>query len=572
MKRALKIIIPLLLSVAILVSIGWFFLKYDPDLTRDLLLQQARRAEENDNLNVAVWFYDLAYSLSQHSDQVAIELAEQFKAIGNYTKAEYTLSSAIQDGGTVELYIALSQTYVEQDKLLDAVQMLNKISNPELRQELDALRPEAPKASLESGQYSQYLPVALTSTSGTLYFSTDGEYPSMKEDLYQEPILLPSGDSTVYAVSVADNGLVSPLSVFNYAVENVIEPVDFQDAAMEDAVRKLLHLSSDHVIYTNELWDITEFTVPAGAVTFADLVWMPRLETLIVQDNVIDSLEYIQKMSRLHTLTIEDSVVSAKDLLHIAQLPSLRALTLSGCSLSTIENLRNATGLTYLNLNDNTIRDISVLTGMTGLKELHMNHNALVSLTDIAGLTELEALDVAYNSVVSTAPLSSLTALKRLDISGNGLMQLEGMEPLTNLIEFSAAYNKLLDVNVIAGCKDLEKLDISNNTLLNIDIIAELVKLRELNFSHNEISSLPAFQVGCPMVVINGSHNQLSSLDYLGNLTSLQYVLMDYNSGINSIAPLAGCYDLILVNVYQTAVTEVHLLTDRGVTVNYKPV
>ncbi len=572
MKRAIKVIVPLILGIAILLSIGWFFLKYDPDLTRDLLLQQARSAEENGNLNLAVWFYDLAYHLSQNNDQVAIELAEHFKSVGNYTKAESTLSNAIRDGGSIELYIALCQTYVQQDKLLDAVQMLDKVSNQALRQQLDQLRPQTPVASAPSGYYTQYLPIALAAPTGKLYCSIDGEYPSVLTDAYTDPITLPGGESVIYAVSVGENGLVSPLAAFHYSVDNVIEPVYFQDTAVEAAVRKQLGLSEDQVIYSNQLWDIKEFQVPNGAITFADLAWMTHLEQLSVADNVIDSLACLAEMPRLHTLTVTNSVVSAKDLLHIAALPSLKSLTLSGCNLSTIENLAGATGLTYLDLNNNTLRDTTVLTNMTQLQQLHMNHNALIQLTDIAQLSQLQVLDVSYNSIVSTAPLSTLSGLKSLNISGNGLMMLEGMENMTGLTEFYASYNKLLDVDVIVGCKDLEKLDISNNTLLNIDIITELVKLRELNFSHNEVSVLPAFQAGCPLTILNGAYNQISSLDPLQVLTDLQYVLMDYNKGISSISPLSGCMDLILVNVYATAVTDVHILTDRGVNVNYSPV
>ena len=104
MKKILKIAIPLLLAITILLSIGWYFFQYNTTFTRDFLLQQARRLEDEGKHDLAVWFYNLAYEQSQGSDAVAIELAQQFKEIGNYTKAEYTLSKAIEDGGSVELY------------------------------------------------------------------------------------------------------------------------------------------------------------------------------------------------------------------------------------------------------------------------------------------------------------------------------------------------------------------------------------------------------------------------------------------------------------------------------------
>ncbi len=572
MKRAIKIIVPLLLAGAILFSIGWYFLEYDPDFTRDLLLQQARRFEKNGNLTAAVWFYDLAYQQSKDNDLVAIELADQFKNIGNYTKAEYTLSKAIEDGGTVELYTALCKTYVEQNKLLDAVQMLDKITDPAMKQALDALRPATPVPSLEPGHYSQYLTVSVEAATGALYISTDKEYPSLQEDAYQEPVQLTLGDTTIWALSVADNGLVSPLGSFVYTVSGVIEPVTFQDPVMEAEIRALLKAEPEQVLMSNDLWAVTTLAVPSGVTTLADLKWMPYLETLIMKDTVIDSLSHLQGLGRLNTLGMENCVFPSKDLEYVGKLPALKTLQLSGCGLSSIKGLEHAVNLESLNLNNNTIRDISALTNMANLKNLAINHNALVSLDAIAQLTKLEGLDVSHNAIVSTAPLANLTGLAMLSVSGNGLMQLEGIENLTALHTFEAAENKLVDISVLAGCTQMQRLDVSNNTLLDISVVSGFSGLQELIFSHNEVASLPGFAPGCPLTKIDGSYNQLSSLDALSGLQALEYVFMDYNGGISSVYPLANCPALKLVNVYRTAVTSVSVLTDRGVSVNFSPV
>ena len=47
MKKALKIIIPLLLSIAVVCSMAVYFLIYDRDLTKDLLLWGARTLEQD---------------------------------------------------------------------------------------------------------------------------------------------------------------------------------------------------------------------------------------------------------------------------------------------------------------------------------------------------------------------------------------------------------------------------------------------------------------------------------------------------------------------------------------------
>ena len=178
MKKALRIILPILLVLVILASAVWYLMIYDPDFTRDVILSTARSFDNSGHHNVAAWLYDLAYRQSDGGDNVAIELANHYKSIGNYTKAEYTLSSAISDGGTVELYVALCQTYVEQDKILDAISMLSNIKDPEIKATIDLMRPASPTFDLAPGFYSQYVTVNIKSEDSDLYINTQGEYPS----------------------------------------------------------------------------------------------------------------------------------------------------------------------------------------------------------------------------------------------------------------------------------------------------------------------------------------------------------------------------------------------------------
>lgn len=61
---------------------------------------------------------------------------------GSYTRAERTLVEAIRTAPSEQLYRRLSATYVAQDKLLDAQQMLDSITDPAIRASLEAARPQ----------------------------------------------------------------------------------------------------------------------------------------------------------------------------------------------------------------------------------------------------------------------------------------------------------------------------------------------------------------------------------------------------------------------------------------------
>lgn len=572
MKRALKVIVPILLAAAVVFSIGWYFLKYDPDLTRDMLVSHARILENQGNHTLATWFYKLAYQQSGNDETIALELAEQYRAMGNYTKAEYTLSNAIADGGSVELYIALCNVYVEQDKLLDAVTMLDSVADDHIKSQLDELRPQAPEASHEPGHYNQYISVAFTVPEGTICVTADERYPSNKDTTYNSLISLPAGETVIHALTIGQNGLVSPLSIVSYTIAGVIEEVVIDDPAMDQAIRQQLQVDEDHVLYTNELWTVTSLTVPNGAKSLSDLSKLPFLQRLTIQDQEFDSLSSLSALSSLEELVISDTTLSEPDLQVIGNLPKLKVLAMTRCNLSGITPLANAVDLTKLDLSANTIGDLTALEAMTKLTYLNLNHNAVTDLSALAKLTKLEQLDLSYNSVTDTAPLASCVALKSLNLSGNSLTGVAGLDQLAELQTLSLAFNTLTDVSLLAANTALTELDISNNEITDITMLNTLTQLTSLNFSYNQVTKLPEFGMDSILVTIKGSRNKLTSLDELAGLERLNNVMMDFNEELESVNALAGCYALVEVSVYGTKVREVDALTDMGVIVNYKPI
>ncbi len=578
MKKFLHITIPLVLVVAILLCTAWYLFVYDQEFTRDMLLYGARYFEGNQNHSVATWFYDLAYRQAGNNDAVAIELAQQHKAYGNYTQAEFVLSSAITDGGSTELYIALCQTYVEQDKVLDAVKLLDAVCQESstvdatVRQELTALRPAAPTAEPDPGFYSQYISVSISAESGTLYVNANGEFPSVNEPAYTQPVTLADGENSIYAVALSENGLVSPLSIFGYTVGGVIEEITFADTAVEAEIRSLLQVSADKTLYTNDLWTIKEFTVPEGAQKLDDLCHMIFLQKLTIDNGVSGQLASISTLSNLETLIITDTAVQAEELPVIGSLSKLQSLTLQNCGLSTSAGLEKAVNLRYLDLSENTIRNIDALSEMINLQELNLqNNHAVTDLSKLSSLRALTRLDVSGNMLTTLSPITGLTGLTYIDASENAITELAKIDQLTMLTYLSVAANELTDVSVLGGCLQLSELDISDNKLTDISALSALQVLTRLNFTNNQVTSLPKWSAGCALITIDGSQNQLTSLEPLRGLSHLNNVYMDYNAEISSVACLADCPLLIQVNVYGTNVTSVSMLTEMSVVVNYNP-
>lgn len=569
MNKPLKRILPILLGILIITSILWYLFVYDRAFTQDVLLSQARLMDSHGNYTAAAWLYDLAYHYSGGDEAVAIELARQFKERGNYTKAESTLAGAIADGGTAELYIALCKTYVEQDKLLDAVTMLDNISDAAVRAEIQQRRPAAPTASPEPGFYSQYIAVNVTPGSGQLYLSTNGSYPTITAPS-DGVLTLTGGETVIYALSVDEQGLVSPLALFGFTVNGVIEPITLTDPKLDAAVRNALSVDASTQLYTNDLWGITELTLPEGADSYAQLSCLPYLQKLTISGSKASSVEGIGTLANLTELVIRESNLRSSDLQTIASLPNLEKLTLSNCGISSIANLSAAKGLTYLDLSQNAIRDFKVLSNIPQLQHLDLSHNALTDLAALQGLPTLLTLNVSYNSLTAVDPVAACKGLTHLDISNNAITALTGLESLTVLTELNAAANALTELLPLSTLTTLTSLDVSGNMLTDISCLSSLNALQHIYFSRNAVTALPNWSMESQLITVDGSYNSITSVDILSGFENLNYVLMDYNQ-LTDITSLWKCQNLIKVSVYGNSVTDVAVLTEMGVIVNYNP-
>lgn len=570
MKKMIKILVAVILAALIVASVIWYLFVYDRAFTRDSLLSQARFQDMHGNSRISSWFYDAAYVFSDHDEDVAIELANQYKADKNYTKAEYTLTYAINTGATPDLYAALCQTYVQQDKLLDAVNMLGSISDASIKEQLDTMRPAAPAADYPAGYYSQYMDIHLSSSGNTIYYTLDGEYPSTAGNVYTGSITLPAGETTIYAIAVDENGLVSPVTVLSYTITGVIEEVTFSDPVMEASLRELIGADSDDEVFSNELWDITEFTVPDGVQDYSDLQLLPYLKSLTIQNQTLNTLECLALLDNLETLDLSGSRFSPSDLTVVASLPSLTSLTMAECNLSTIADLADAQYLTKLDLTGNTIRNLDVLAPMTTLKEINLDHNAVTDLSSLASLINLEVLKVSYNSLTSLEPVQTCISLRQLEADHNQIDSLRGVDDLPMIQHLSVDYNQLTNINRLEGCDELVNLSFASNEIVDLSPLKKLTKIEVLDFSSNKVEILPDWVEGCALITIDGSYNQLANIDGLAKMDHLTHVYMDYNL-IQSVDALEDCFCLVQVNVYGNPIPDVEKLREHDIIVNYDP-
>ena len=552
MKRVLKIVIPLVVVLALLGTAAWFFLSFRADLTAGFLRGQAAKMVERERYSRAVTYYNWAWQLDPENQEIPLALAEAYAGSGNYTKAEYTLVRAIsarpQD---VDLYVALCQVYVAQDKLLDAVQMLDRTSDAEVKAALDELRPAAPVLSPENGYYTEYIEVTADGGGNAVYLSIDGDYPSMEDDAYTGPVTLPGGETMVMAVAVDENQMVSQAVQNGYTIGGVVEPVTLNDPAIDAAVREQLGMTAGETLMTDDLWSIAELTLPDTVADLADLSHFTGLTTLTIQN------------------------VSGLDFSVLSQLTSLQTLDLSGCTISTgsLDAIAGLTGLRVLRLNNCALTDINALSQLTALTELQLANNSLTDIGVTSLMLDLETVTLTNNPVTSIAGLSACTKLKSLDISGCSVTSIASLSGKTALETLLAGNNQIADLSPLEGCTALSVLEVPYNLVSDISVLAQLPALTRFVGNNNQITAVPDFdEETSKLQYIQLDYNEVTDLAGLQGINSLNYVYADYNQ-VETILPLKNNINLIQINVWDNPIPEeeVKSLQENSIIVNYNP-
>lgn len=552
MKYLFRLVLIVLLIAAIVVAGSWFFLSYRPDLTVSALLSCGDYFRESGRLAMTERLYGWALALDDEDVSIPLQLAQIYIQDENYTKAEYTLVSAITaNPQSVPLYITLSNVYVAQDKLLDAEQMLERITNDDVRKQIDALRPDKPVIQPASGSYSEYINVSVSAEDGLCYAAVNTDYPSIQTDSYLAPFPLEAGESRVVAITVSDNGLVSDEAVGVYAVGQVIEPVQIQDSSLDILIHEMLEKKITDELLSDEIWAIEELALPDEIEDLSDLSMFTGLKKLSLHAAGGLDLSVIGDLTELEELDLSGCTIPANVLDKIGTLPNLKVLRLQSCALTTINSL----------------------VGLSHAQVLDVSHNNISETTALSALTELKELNISYNPIRSVSYLNNCQKLEILHIENCEVSKLTSLLDNTSLKELYAQDNSISDLSVLRGCTGLSVLMLDNNKVEDISVLTALPSLSVFSASENNITAVPEFEAkDCKLWKFTVDHNEITDLSGLAGIDCLNFIVADYNQ-IADISMLETCNTLTRLDIWDNPVPkeQVDKLEEVGILVNYNP-
>ncbi|CAJ0585332.1 unnamed protein product, partial [Mesorhabditis spiculigera] len=288
--------------------------------------------------------------------------------------------------------------------------------------------------------------------------------------------------------------------------DNKIYNISKEDLAKKAHLR-YLDLSANFINYAEE-------DAFAGLESLEELL---LCEHNFMNETVWEEVEKLKKLKSLDLSRADGIFTVPTD--HLAKLPNLETLKLSGCSIETIEagSFNVAPKLEQLDLRVNLIENVSAFAfdGLTNLKRLSLAGN--------------------YIKTIEAVTFDGLDSLEELDLGWNELKQFpnDTFNPVAkSLVKLNLRHNRLNDVSNITGLRNLREINLSESEyLLELPeaVFRDLPSLEILDISRGNLTRLnpKAFSDGGKKLkTLKLEKSQLSTIDagILESLPSLEFL------------------------------------------------
>ncbi|MBQ9980070.1 MAG: leucine-rich repeat domain-containing protein [Oscillospiraceae bacterium] len=569
--KALKIIIPVIVALAIAAGCAWVFTNYGLTGKVETL---ADNAAAEGNADKAEKLYSLAFKINDENFSARCSHAMLYADRGDFTHAEALLGQSIQAyPACADYYLALSRVYVMQDKVTDAVRLLDTAENGAAGEDIKALRPEAPQFYPESGIYSYNISATIFCGEGLTVLYGTGEEPPSTGMVFSQPLDIAQEFTAVSAVAINGEGIVSSLTRAEYTLENVITTVEISDPTLEGVLRQALGKGEEDVIWTDELWEIESLTIshgsdsPIGTIEdWSDLRYLEGLRTLVISEQDRVDMEALKLLPKLTELTLSHCSITSQDLPAIGELTNLEYLNLTGNRVASLHDLEGLTKLTRLSLKNNSLADLDRIEALTALQVLDISGNAVEDISPLAETKNLRELYGENLLISDLAPLSGLKKLEKLALSGCAVEDLSPLAAVTTMTHMDLSYNKIEDMSPLAELVNLKYLDLSYNSLLKADELAGFTALEQLKMANNALDVLPDLSELDSLTRVELANNSLTGVAAFTGCEKLEYLDIEY-CFVSDISCLSSCGALKTVMAFGTEIEDKGGLDELGVTV-----
>lgn len=459
-RRGLWITLICVLAVVVLgaVTAGYFWLQGGNTASplQEALQLGEKYLEEMDYENAVVAFTE-ATAIDPSSKEAYLGLAQAHTGAREYDEAEAAYRQLLElDASNAEGYRELAELYIRLEKLEEAKQLLeaavNATDDENIQNLYNETMPKAPTFSLQEGSYSQRQEVAIATEKDTqvVYYTTDGTEPTQDSQVYQEPIILKNGRTTLKAIAVSSRGYQSETASAAYRIDVERTEIVFEDRMIESAVREALGVGYG-TLYNEDVEQVTELNIVGYSV------YRPGMSALFTEDSYsVQTGGWGYNSSSLGRLeTLDD----------LKYMPFLRRLHIAFQEEVDITGVAAAKRLEELSLIHVGVQDLEPVAGLTNLQKLCVGWNEISDISPVANLSALTSLGIWNNRVTDISAVQNLKALTYLDFSGNRVQDISAVAGLNSLSSLWMYSNRVSDFTSLEGLTELKVLMIRDNPI-----------------------------------------------------------------------------------------------------------
>lgn len=423
----------------------------------------------------AVVAFQSALDIDPKNTQANLGLAEAYEAQQMYVYAEAVYQNMLtNDGAQEEAYVRLADLYIQQGKLEEAKKLLEeakslwealaKKDSVDLALLYKEAHPEAPGASHTAGAYRERIRLELLPAEDmhTIYYTLDGTEPNMDSKVYDEPIILRNGPTTVKAMAVNLTGYQSASVSYEYDIQIQDVVVTLEETAIDRLIRDKLGIPYNEPVHNDDIAQITQIYIVADRVLSGSdgrSVYLEK-EQYSVDGNsyalygrgMISSLNDLRQMPFLEKIVIEYQ--PQLDISALADCGGVRELSLVGDDLDSY--------------------DIEALRGLPQLKKLNLGWNDISDISALSGLTELTGLSLWGNSINSIQPAKDLKQLTYFDFSDNRVADISALSEMKKLQQLWMYHNQVADISSVAFLGELHVLMLRDNPVGNPEAVRSI--------------------------------------------------------------------------------------------------
>ncbi|WP_455538536.1 leucine-rich repeat domain-containing protein [Terrisporobacter sp.] len=230
-----------------------------------------------------------------------------------------------------------------------------------------------------------------------------------------------------------------------------------------------------------------------------------NMTELLIENNLITSMEQLIKLNKLNTLFLNNNLISV--IPDLSNMTSLNSLLLNGNEITDVSPITSGKNLRFVKVNENRICDLSSLSTLENLRELRAL-NQDIEIKDVIESTDIYILDISFlkdiNGEIPT----------HINPTHLGQYNKETKEIIwdTTLITFeNPEFSFSTEDGTFTGVVTVDLIDVNQTVILedknlqneiinllnkdnNIITLKDMLKLRSLDLTNKSIKSLKGLE------------------------------------------------------------------------------